>query len=180
MSVVKKIKSDNLSLANMVFEPFLEVMMNGCPSHAVYRGELFSDGAGGIRCEIIATNINGSFRKLYVVYDLQRGIIFHSREFIFDSEKGVQEAMRNLIDAIDKQFPWDINRLFFDFSKRFCVGIVESLQCTEEKNLYLVGSNNVYSLLRSDNDDKRFLIGEICDPWGSHEWVLAKNGHTEQ
>ena len=46
---------------------------------------------------------------------------------------------------------------------------------SDEKNLYLIGESDMRYLLKSDNDDKKNLVGEICKPWMSKSWVQEKN-----
>lgn len=172
---VKKLRSENIAFISSIFEGFYEALLENCSSHALYRGEIFGDSAGNIRCEMIATNIKGSFEKKYLLLDLESNTMFHSKGLVFDNEKAVQAAYYQLIADIVGRLPWTMNRIYFDISKRFKVGSVESLANSDEKNLYLIGESDMRYLLKSDNDDKKNLVGEICKPWMSKSWVQEKN-----
>lgn len=173
--MVNRMRPENRQLMSKIFSDFNNALLKECPTHAFYRGEIFSDSEGNIRCELIATNINGSFRKVYISYDPQQEMLFHSRELEFDNLNKLKDIFFMLIYAIT-ELPWEVNCLYFDVSEYFRDGSVEKIEGSRERNIYLLGTSNVMELLKSDNDDKKYLVGALCEPWMTRTWVQNKNG----
>lgn len=162
------LKGNVLSKVSNWYLNFCETLVDVCPSHALFRGEFYSDDNGFIFVDLLGSDEDGRFSRECLKYDPTNRTLDMSRDLVIEDKEKVMNAIHKLIEKL-LSMDLEISKVYFDMGRSFRKGLVDIDDEDPSSNvLYLIGG--VY--------ESNYGIHEACDKLGEDiatNWTTMLN-----
>ena len=151
------LKGNVLAKVSNWYLNFCDTLTNVCPSHALFRGEFYSDDDGFIFVDLLGSDENGKFSRECLKYDPVNHTLETSSDLVIADKELVMNSVHKLIEKL-LSMDLGISKVYFDMGRSFGKGLLD----TDEEDpdatvLYLIGG--VY--------ESNYGIHEACDKVGA-------------
>lgn len=150
------LKGNVLSRVSNWFLGFCETLTDVCSSHALFRGEFYSDDEGFIYVDLLGGDVNGKVSRECLKYDPVNKTLDVSASLVFDDKDKVMNAVHKIIEKV-LSMNLDVSKVYFDVGRAFNKGLVD----VDDED---PGSNVLY--LIGDIYECNYGLHEACDRVG--------------